>query len=455
MLYYDVTDLVLHSVTSTKVTGIQRVILEGLRGLQGRATPFFLSPVTGQWYILNGLDVSDATDLSVFRHLWHRADLHDAAPPETFLCYARDYLAKGGRQRFAAKMYAAGQRLPFATLVNRFVAKTVRRRLSPALPGVEIKPLPKLQSDDVIVLFGTPWHFQSQYEEFARQRPAGLETVVLIYDLIPLVSPYVPDSLREKFRRYIPFALKTATKVVVNSDNTADDVRAFARSEGMSEPEIVKVQLAHKLPPLPERAPDKSLRVRKLLSEKFALCVGSIESRKNHLNLLVTWAKFFHSSEYQGEKLVLAGRWLWDVEAVQTILHGTGFVYGSVIMIDHPSDEELDDLYRACRFTAYPSHYEGWGLPVGESLSYGKPCLHFDNSSLVEAGYGMSDAVPYQDLGAYYTGFIRLMGDEDYYQNRLHLIRAQQHRLRSWHDFSLDVERVLLGERAPIVSAVG
>src|SRR3546814_7671454 len=36
------------------------------------------------------------------------------------------------------------------------------------------------------------------------------------------------------------------------------------------------------------------------------------------------------------------------------------------------SDSEFAALYRACAFTVYPSHYEGWGLPVTEALAHGQ-----------------------------------------------------------------------------------
>src|SRR3546814_13454049 len=54
------------------------------------------------------------------------------------------------------------------------------------------------------------------------------------------------------------------------------------------------------------------------------------------------------------------------------------------------SDSELAALYRACAFTVYPSHYEGWGLPVTEALAHGQIPVIADNSSLPEAGNGFA-----------------------------------------------------------------
>ena len=59
---------------------------------------------------------------------------------------------------------------------------------------------------------------------------------------------------------------------------------------------------------------------------------------------------------------------------------------GKLVVMEDPSDAELAALYAGCRFTVFPSLYEGWGLPVTESLAFGKPCLIADRTSLPEAG---------------------------------------------------------------------
>jgi glycosyltransferase involved in cell wall biosynthesis len=67
-------------------------------------------------------------------------------------------------------------------------------------------------------------------------------------------------------------------------------------------------------------------------------------------------------------------------------LRNTDFLDGKIILVAHPTDAELAALYRGCLFTVFPSLYEGWGLPVSESLSFGKPCVISSATSLPEAG---------------------------------------------------------------------
>ena len=56
------------------------------------------------------------------------------------------------------------------------------------------------------------------------------------------------------------------------------------------------------------------------------------------------------------------------------------------VLVRDPSDAELLSLYDGCQFTLFPSLFEGWGLPVTESLARGRPCVSSNRASLPEAG---------------------------------------------------------------------
>jgi glycosyltransferase involved in cell wall biosynthesis len=54
------------------------------------------------------------------------------------------------------------------------------------------------------------------------------------------------------------------------------------------------------------------------------------------------------------------------------------------------TDEELAHLYASCLFTIFPSFVEGWGLPVQESIAFGRPCLASSATSVPEAGLDLA-----------------------------------------------------------------
>jgi glycosyltransferase involved in cell wall biosynthesis len=84
--------------------------------------------------------------------------------------------------------------------------------------------------------------------------------------------------------------------------------------------------------------------------------------------------------------LVFAGHIGWMVADLIAQLDNCAWLDGKIVLCDQPSDAELEALYRGCRFTLFPSLYEGWGLPVTESLVFGKPCIISSATSLPEAG---------------------------------------------------------------------
>jgi hypothetical protein len=105
-------------------------------------------------------------------------------------------------------------------------------------------------------------------------------------------------------------------------------------------------------------------------------------------------------------KLICAGRIGWNSEEFLERLKATNNLNGKIeLRSEGVTDAELAQLYRNAAFTIYPSNYEGWGLPVSESLMFGTPVVAADNSSLPEAGGDLACYFPTGDL----TGFIDII----------------------------------------------
>jgi glycosyltransferase involved in cell wall biosynthesis len=85
-------------------------------------------------------------------------------------------------------------------------------------------------------------------------------------------------------------------------------------------------------------------------------------------------------------QLVFVGKIGWGVDDLLKDLQLDPRTQTYIQILNHVTDEELALLYESSLFTLYPSLYEGWGLPIAESLAHGKFCLVADNSSLPEVG---------------------------------------------------------------------
>jgi glycosyltransferase involved in cell wall biosynthesis len=122
------------------------------------------------------------------------------------------------------------------------------------------------------------------------------------------------------------------------------------------------------------------------IHDKFVLSVATIEARKNHINLAKAWKLLKDSGVIKDEKLVIVGKWGWKVEEFKEYLNATNNVDGSIIICNNVGNDELTSLYQNCMFTVFPSLAEGYGLPIVESLCYGKLCITSNTTAMPEVG---------------------------------------------------------------------
>lgn len=212
----------------------------------------------------------------------------------------------------------------------------------------------------------------------------GLRFAVLLHDLIPVRRPEWCDrSAVAGFRRWIDGVLPLCDVVFAVSRATAADVEAYAREHAIRLPgPVLTLPLGNGL-----RHPVGTRTPRLPPPGSYALFVSTIDARKNHLLLFRVWRRMLEEqSPDRVPTLVFAGRIGWQVADLMQQIVNSDNLGGKLMILENPSDAELAALYDGCLFTLFPSFFEGWGLPVTESLGFGKPCLIANRTSLPEAG---------------------------------------------------------------------
>jgi glycosyltransferase involved in cell wall biosynthesis len=144
------------------------------------------------------------------------------------------------------------------------------------------------------------------------------------------------------------------------------------------------------------------------LPPQYALYVGTIEPRKNLARLLNAWEAL--PADLQATwKLVVAGPIGWaEASTVQRLRHSP-----SVRYLGYVEERDLAGLFRAASLLAYPSLYEGFGLPPAQALASGVPVLTSNTSSLPEVcgeGALYVDPLSETEIG---TGLRFLMEDAE------------------------------------------
>jgi glycosyltransferase involved in cell wall biosynthesis len=208
------------------------------------------------------------------------------------------------------------------------------------------------------------------------------KTLLTVHDLSFIRHPQgAVDSLRRWLEKVVPRSLARADHILADSASTRQDlIELFNLS-----PELITVVGAgveERFQPV--TAPDRLAAVRRRYhlppDDPLILSLGTLEPRKNFTGLIKAYSE---SPVRASHHLVIAGGkgWLYDdifataaASPVSERIHFTGFV----------ADADLPALYSLADIFAYPSHYEGFGIPVIEAMACGTPVVCANNSSLPE-----------------------------------------------------------------------
>ena len=265
------------------------------------------------------------------------------------------------------------------------------------LAALRVTPTPGA----AFIMLGAFWFYAGAPLFLLGLRTAGVRVGVLIYDMFPATHPeYATADTRQYFSRALAEGLPFWDFAFAISEYSAAAFRRVAASLGAPPIETVAIPLAHSFDLAPAEPPawldTWPSALGDLRGREFILAVSTIEIRKNHLLLFQAWKRMIEARE-NPPTLILVGRPGWGVIDLMGQLEATSSLNGRIMIVHGLSDAELKALYDACLFTVMPSFAEGWGLAVGESLSFGKPCIAAEGSALPEVG---GDLVTYADPGS-------------------------------------------------------
>ena len=212
-------------------------------------------------------------------------------------------------------------------------------------------------------------------------------TVLTVHDLTFERDPAsAPPRLLPFLKRVVPLSIRRATHIVADSHATARDL-ADLYAVPASRITVIHSGVDERFSPHDNssatavRLADLRARYR-LPAEPFILTVGTMQRRKNHLTLVRALARLCETSG-AGVRLVIAGGQGWLYEDVQEEVARLSLA-DQVIFTGFVDDADLPDLYRAAAVFAFPSLYEGFGIPPLEAMACGIPVVVSNASSLPE-----------------------------------------------------------------------
>jgi glycosyltransferase involved in cell wall biosynthesis len=247
---------------------------------------------------------------------------------------------------------------------------------------------------------------------FAPPLFSPVPVVATILDIIPLLLPeYRGSRAVRAYMRLVAQAARRAQHVIAISDHSRTDIIAHL---GIAPARVASVPLAagSRYHPIDRERAAAGVAERYNLRAPFIYYVGGLDARKN----LATLVRAFGRLRQAGgppATLVIAGRALGadrrlfpDLDPLIAAEHLVDYVR----RVDVPPDAG-PLLYNAATVFAYPSRYEGFGLPPLEAMACGTPTIVAHASSLPEVVGDAALRVPPDDIAGWASALWRLLGD--------------------------------------------
>ncbi|HEX4611055.1 MAG TPA: glycosyltransferase family 1 protein [Urbifossiella sp.] len=235
-----------------------------------------------------------------------------------------------------------------------------------------------------------------------------LPTVVTVHDLSVVLYPEWHPADRVAFHtRHFEAGLRQADHVVVVSESVRRELIAHL---GFPADRVTAVLngISETFRPQPPKAV-ADLRARLRLPARYVLAVGTIEPRKNLLTLLRAFCDL-PAGLREACPLVLAGGWGWKSEPERAFFEAEARAKG-VRHLGYVADADLPGLYAGAAALAYPSFYEGFGLPPIEMLATGGKVIASTADAVREVVGGHARLIDPLDLAGWRDAFRAIASD--------------------------------------------
>jgi glycosyltransferase involved in cell wall biosynthesis len=471
-IWYDVSDLVAWKLPH--LTGIQRTtvgILNGLGGQGGAVGLVRYNAKSGDFVVIRESELP-ATVRSHLRGSRGDSDAPDAArapsgPPPAekpasrpgrrkLKLFKKDFLfgsaGDAAELRHAFRQFKAAAR-QLRKSVGTWASRRLRRAahargtLSPpslmraaTLPRGEVRTVvaPFAAPGDVLVSLGATWVLPGHVEAVASVRNSGVKVVRMIYDLIPTIKPQWLDPAHTKaITAWVRGVLCESDLILTISEFSRHEIERYCEECRFDVPHISVVRLGD-VPgeasggsapaPLPRFAPTRP----------FFVCISTLDVRKNHRLLYDAWTHLAVSRGEQCPDLVCIGTPHLYVADLLREIRQDRTVNRHIHVLHGIGDCELDWYYKNCEATIYPSKYEGWGLPVAESLGHGRLCLASNATSIPEISSDLPEFFDPFDVHGLVGLVQRVLDEPEWVRDREATIR-ETFRPTGWHETAAQV----------------
>jgi len=314
-------------------------------------------------------------------------------------------------------------------------------RLSPNLTGVveqrirqnQAKGYKKVEfmpGDQLVIPWGE-WADQTFISNLVQRHKQGLKIIQIVHDMGPIIAPQFANAGNAAITLPIYFGaiLPISSLVLAISENTKKTITMWLKENKLPLPPIKVFREGDDFSFAKATKPTSEPFLKSGLNgDDFILMVGTLEPKKNH-SLLYNVYKAAARNNIDLPKLVIVGQLGWRSDDIFGIMSEDPEVKDKFVWLLNTSDEELSWLYDHCLFTVFASFFEGWGIPVAESLSRGVPVIASNATSLAEVGGDFAEYFSPTSSDECMAKIVELLKPDKLAQAR---VKVKQYKPTSW-----------------------
>lgn len=292
-----------------------------------------------------------------------------------------------------------------------------------------------IKKGDIVISTGTGFHDEDQDAFINMKKKINFIYYQLLYDFTTVVTPQTHTKERiEYYEKFFRWTYAVSDVVFYGGEAAMKDGMDYIKANNIEYRPGKVVRFGSDIGNFEgvSNVTSEDMLKKYKIGDSFLLTVGSIEPRKNYETIYLAylyWLRIRKSSDLP--QIVIAGYPGWKSEDFLARVKSDLLVKDKIIICT-PSDEELDYLYRNCKYTILASQYEGWSLTVPQSMKYNKFCLASNVNPLLEVGRDFLDYVHPLDV----RGWAKKM--DKYYFDKALLIEKETKIKKEWHSITWD-----------------